>query len=464
MMSNTSTISKRLDSLYEFDREPVTKNKLQGIGNFLGLYAGEHVAGTEFVIGMLFVAHGVSVKDMFLGGLIGNILAICSWAFLTAPIAVKVRLSLYWQLKKICGSTLVFIYNIVNALMFCFLAGAMVAVAATAVGIPFGIQMPSLQDMFPNSLGWVITVLGVGAVITVMAVLGFDALARFAKVAAPWMFLIFVTAAIAVFPKLGITPGAGNFWEVARESIWTGVAKEGQSQFTIWHVIFFTWLANAAMHLGMSDLTILRYARKWQYGFASAVGMFLGHYVAWIASGILYAAANSDAPGVVAFEAIGLAGALCVVIAGWTTANPTLYRAGMALQVATGWTRWKVTLMAGLITTIAAMFPALVMKLLDFVALYGLVLIPMGAVILADHYLIPRIGLHPYYAEKKKIDFNIAAGATWFIMLAVALFLNLYFNIELYFLPFPVWVASLGAYLLFSKLYQKQIKTDRPTG
>lgn len=458
-MSNASTISKRLDSLYEFDREPVSKNKLQGIGNFLGMYAGEHVAGTEFVIGMLFVAHGVSVKDMFLGGLIGNILAICSWAFLTAPIAVKIRLSLYWQLKKICGSSLVFIYNIVNALMFCFLAGAMVAVAATAVGIPFGIEMPSLQDMFPSSLGWVLTVVGVGVVITTMAILGFDALARFAKVAAPWMFLIFVAAAIAVFPKLGIAPGLSNFWEVAKESIWTGVAREGQSQFTIWHVIFFTWLANAAMHLGMSDLTILRYAKKWEYGFASAVGMFLGHYVAWIASGILYAAANSDAPGVVAYEAIGIAGAICVVIAGWTTANPTLYRAGMALQVASGWSRWKVTLLAGGITTTAALFPALVMKLLDFVALYGLVLIPMGAVILADHYFLPRFGLQQYYAEKKKIKFNIAAGATWFIMLAAALFMSFYFHIELYFLPFPVWVASLGAYLIFSRLYQKQLNT-----
>ncbi|MDX1333863.1 MAG: hypothetical protein R3252_12605 [Robiginitalea sp.] len=458
-MTKTSTISKRLDSLYEFDREPVSKNKLQGLGNFLGLYAGEHVAGTEFVIGMLFVAHGVSVRDMFIGGLIGNLLAICSWALLTAPIAVKVRLSLYWQLKKICGSTLVFIYNIVNALMFCFLAGAMVAVAATAVGIPFGIEMPSLSDMFPNSAGWVLTVLGVGAVITLMAILGFDALARFSKVAAPWMFLIFVTAAIAVLPKLGVTPGAGNFWEVARESIWTGVAKEGQSQFTFWHVMFFTWFANAAMHLGMSDLTILRYARKWQYGFASTVGMFLGHYVAWIASGILYAAAHSDAPGVVAFEAIGLAGAICVVIAGWTTANPTLYRAGMALQVASGWSRWKVTLLAGAITTTAALFPALVMKLLDFVALYGLVLIPMGAVILADFYFIPRLGLQSFFAEKRKLDFNLAAGATWFLMLALALFLNLYFKIELYFLPGPIWILSLGAFLLFSFWYQGKLKT-----
>ncbi len=455
-MSKAATLSQRLDALYEFDREPVTKNKLQGIGNFLGMYAGEHVAGTEFVIGMLFVAHGVTVTDMFLGGLIGNILAVLSWAFLTAPIAVKKRLSLYWQLKKIAGPVLVFIYNIVNALMFCFLAGAMVAVSATAVGIPFHITMPTLQDMLPNSVGWVVTVFAVGAVITTMAILGFDALARFAKVSAPWMFLIFVAAAVAVLPKLGIVPGAHNFWEVARTKIWTGTAVAGQSQFTIWHVIFFTWLANAAMHLGMSDLTILRYAKKWQYGFASAVGMFLGHYVAWIASGILYAAAHSDAPGVVAFEALGISGALAVVIAGWTTANPTLYRAGMALQVASGWSRWKVTLVAGLVTTTAALFPALVMRLLDFVALYGLILVPMGAVIFVDYYLLPRMGLQDDYAERKGIMFNQAAGWTWFLMLGASLVAALYFHIDLFFLPAPVWVVAGGVYLLFSKWYQKK--------
>lgn len=459
-MRNSQTLVRRLDALYEFDREPVTENKLQGIGNFLGMYAGEHVAGTEFVIGMLFVAHGVSVRDMFIGGLIGNILAIFSWAFLTAPIATKVRLSLYWQLKKICGPILVFLYNIVNALMFCFLAGSMVAVAATAVGIPFNIEMPTLNDLYPSSMGWILTVLGVGAVITTMAILGFDALARFAKVAAPWMFFVFVAAAIAVLPRLGVELGSGNFWQLANEKIWTGAAESGQSQFRIYHVIFFTWLANAAMHLGMSDLTILRYAKKWQYGFSSAVGMFLGHYVAWIASGILYAAIKSAAPGVTAFEAIGLTGAICVVIAGWTTANPTLYRAGMALQVASGWSRWKVTLIAGLVTTSAALFPALVMKLLDFVALYGLILIPMGSVIFADFYLIPRLGLREYYAESKGILFNWAAGATWIIMLASALLMNFYFHIELYFLPIPVWIISVGVYLLFSKIYQRELITN----
>jgi purine-cytosine permease-like protein len=452
------TISKKLDSLYEFDREPVTKNALQGIGNFLGSFAGEHVAGTEFVIGMLFVAHGVSVTDMFIGGLIGNIMAVLSWALITAPIAVKARLSLYWQLKKICGSVLVFLYNIVNALMFCFLAGAMVAVSATAVGIPFNVEMPALNDLYPSSAGWVITVFAVGAVITTFAILGFEKLARFSKVAAPWMFLIFISAAIASLPKLGIHTDLSNFWEVAHDRIWTGKALEGQSQFTFWHVVFFTWFANAAMHLGMSDLSIFRYARKWQYGFASAVGMFLGHYVAWICSGILYAAATSDAPGEVAYQAIGVAGALCVIVAGWTTANPTLYRAGLALQVASpGWSRWKVTLLAGLVTTTAALFPALVMKLLDFVALYGLVLIPMGGIIFADFYLMKKFRLQDNYAEKMNIHFNWAAGLTWFILLIAALIMNMVAGIELYFLPLPAWVLAIGLFVLLSKFYQKKI-------
>ncbi len=452
-----TTITQKLDNLYEFDREPVTKGKLQGIGNFLGMYAGEHVAGTEFVIGILFVAHGVSVTDLFIGGFIGNLLAVLSWALITAPIAVRERLSLYWQLRKICGPVLVFMYNIVNALMFCFLAGSMVAVSATAVGIPFNIAMPTLGDLYPNSIGWVITVLGVGAVITVIAILGFESLARFSKIAAPWMFIIFVAAAINSFPKLGITADLGNFWQVANDTIWTGTAKEGSKQFTIWHVIFFTWLANSAMHLGMSDLSILRYAKKWYYGFASAVGMFLGHYVAWIASGVLYAAATSDAPGPVAYQAVGVAGAICVVVAGWTTANPTLYRAGLALQVASpNWKRWKVTLLAGVITTTAAMFPALVMRLLDFVALYGLILIPMGGIIFADYYLSEKLGLTKYYAEKKKLNFNIAAGATWFLLLAVALFANRGLGIDLFFLPVPTWIAAVILYIVFSKFYQKK--------
>ena len=64
-------------------------------------------------------------------------------------------------------------------------------------------------------------------------------------------------------------------------------------RYTIWHVIGFSWLCNMPQHFGMGDMTILRYAKKWQMGFCSCAGMYLGHYCAWIASGILCAAAHS---------------------------------------------------------------------------------------------------------------------------------------------------------------------------
>ncbi len=453
-----------LDAVNEFERQPVPQNKLKGIKSFIGMYAGEHTAGTEFVIGPLFVAHGVTAFDLVFGLLAGNLLAVFSWAFLTAPIAVKSRLTMYYHLEKIVGPGMVKFYNVVNGIMFCFLAGSMIAVSATAVGIPFNIPMPSLGDWLPHSLSWMITVLVIGAITTLVAMFGYQLVSRFANVAAPWMILIFFAAAFAVMPDLGIH-SVSDFWPVANEKIWTGVAMKGQTHFSFWHIMFFAWFANMAMHIGMSDLSILRYAKKWQYGFSSATGMFLGHYFAWIASGILYALflmeSNNSmqfAPGVIAYRAAGIAGAVAVVIAGWTTANPTIYRAGLAIQsINPKMKTWKVTLFTGLITTIAAMFPALVMKLLDFVAIYGFVLMPMGAVIFIDFYLLKKLGMQRFYAEKTGIRNNPAAGIAWVVTLLAGLLAYKYLGVEVFFLGLPGWFVAAILYIAASKYYQNKL-------
>src|SRR5690606_30086538 len=83
---------ERLNSVNEYEREPIPQNKLKSWKSFVGMYAGEHTAGTEFVIGPLFVAHGVSARDLVWGLLLGNILAVLSWAFLTAKLSVKKRI------------------------------------------------------------------------------------------------------------------------------------------------------------------------------------------------------------------------------------------------------------------------------------------------------------------------------------------------------------------------------------
>src|SRR5512145_3043818 len=113
----------------EFEREPVPTRALLGFKSFVGMYAGEHVAGTELMIGPLFIASGVSAFDLLVGLLLGNLLAVLSWTFLTAPIATRARLTLYFQLEKICGRQLVTLYNLANGLMFCALAGSMITVS-----------------------------------------------------------------------------------------------------------------------------------------------------------------------------------------------------------------------------------------------------------------------------------------------------------------------------------------------
>ena len=109
------TISERLDALYEFDREPVTEDKLQSGWKFAGRFGGEHVAATEFVIGAMFVRQGIGARDLILGLLVGNALAVLSWALICAPIAVRTRLTLYWYLRKIAGPGVTVLYNMITA-------------------------------------------------------------------------------------------------------------------------------------------------------------------------------------------------------------------------------------------------------------------------------------------------------------------------------------------------------------
>lgn len=456
----------------EYERQPVPQSALLGFKNFIGMYAGEHCAGTELMLGPLFVACGVSAFDLVVGLLLGNALAVLSWMAVCAPIATRARLTLYYQLEKICGRNLVTLYNLANGVMFCFLAGAMITVSATAVGVWFKFPMPGLNDLYPNSVGWVVAVLAVGTLIAFVAAGGYRLVAQFANIAAPWMVLVFLAFGFVGLREFIIATGteihsAGDLWALAKTSIWKGGDPlPGQVKFTFWHVMFFGWFCNMAMHIGMSDLSVFRFAKKSWYAVASGAGMYVGHFMAWISASILYAyqlhmdPSNTDVlPGPLAYRAAGLTGLICVIIAGWTTANPTIYRAGLAFQaIIPKASRFTVTLVTGLIATVAAMFPAIAMKLLNFVALYGMLLMPMGAVIFVDFWLIKKFGLQSSYAELSKKSFNWAAGLSWFITLGVCWWLVQTGRIQLYFVSLPGWFVAALLYITLSFLYQKKVR------
>jgi cytosine permease len=456
-------VVQRLDRLYEFERAPVTADKLQPGSYFAGLFSGEHVAATEFVIGALLVSFGASATDIVFGLLLGNLLAVLSWTFVCAPIAVGTRLTLYWYLRRIAGPGVTLLYNLCNAAMYCVLAGAMITVSASAVRLPFGI--PAQTKWYPEDPRFVLVVLVVGAVVVTLAILGFRRLAQFAVVCSPWMFLMFVGGAVVMLPALaaalpdGRIDGLADLWTIANQTIWKGASEHASGGLGFWHVVAFAWICNLAMHVGLSDMAIFRFARKASYGLFSAFGMYLGHYLAWVCAGVMGAAAAFVAQkpltqldsGDVASQALGVSGALAVVIAGWTTANPTLYRAGLALQVITpNWPRWAVTLVAGAITTLMACSPFVFTKLLDFVGTYGLLLVPVGAIVFVEHWIFPRIGFTPFWASRRGLTVSWPALVAWLgsVALAVAAWRSGW--IHLFFLALPVWVLTAVVYIALS--------------
>jgi purine-cytosine permease-like protein len=452
----------------EFERQPVPPSHWKNWKSFLGMYAGEHAAGTEFVIGPLFLTTGVSAFDLIVGLLLGNLLAVLSWRFLTAEIATKNRLTLYFQLEKTCGKKLVTLYNLANGILFCFLAGSMITVSATAVGIPFDMPMPRLTDTLPNGPTWVAIVLALGTLFTLIAAKGFHTVSKAASFMSPLIVLGFLLAGIAGLRQLGVD-SFSEFWAIWGEG---SDPYPGQVKYTFLHVVIWSWFCNAAMHIGMSDLSVFRYAKSPAAGWTTAAGMYVGHYMAWIAAALLYAAyiktpeaqgfiaqgqAPPVAPGPLAYNAIGIFGVLTVILAGWTTANPTIYRSGLAFQaILPNASTFRVTLLAGSLATLAGLFPAFAMKLLDFVAVYGFILAPVGAIIVFEHFFADQFGVMKNYAERSGDNFNLAVLLAWSLSGGLFFYISQSQGVFLSFLTLPAWLSCGLLFLLASKFLQKK--------
>lgn len=436
----------------EYERERVPDHALKGPSAFWGMYAGEHTAGTEFMIGPLFIKWGASASSLIFGLLLGNLLAVLTWRFLTAEIATKQRLTLYFKMEKIAGRGLVSIYNLANGILFCFLAGSMITVSATAVG-PFfpTMAMPDFSSKLPTGPGWIAACVMIGLAMTLVATMGYGVVAKIGHYSAPWMFLIFLSCALVTLGKLDNY----NVWELLTPPAGT------PERISFWGVVFFSWFCNAAMHLGMADLSVLRFAKSPNAGFASAAGMFLGHYVGWICAALLLVywvrahgvdpTVGKD-PGSMVNDAVGYAGLICVIIAGWTTANPTIYRAGLAFQgILPSMSRTVSTMIAGAVCIGAGIFPAFAMNLLGFVGIYGTILAPIGAIIIVDHFFAERLNIPVDPALRSGSSFNVAVLFAWLIPVGAAMFLHLKHDVFASFLPLPTAIACGLLYIFLLK-------------
>ena len=463
---NTTEDFKQFENLDE-EQLPVAKHKLHDWTHFAGLYAAEHVAATEFVIGATFVALGAKTMDIILGLLIGNILAVLSWRFITSPIAVDTRLSLYTYLNKIAGDSMTKLYNWANVIIFSVISAAMITVSSTAVRFAFNI--PAQLNWYPTNAWFILIVLAVGIFVVSIALYGFNAVSEFSGICAPWLFVMFTSGAMVLLPALSLDvldktlpAGWADFMTLGNQSIWTGINSDGAPGIGLVEVIGFGWAANTITHFGLIDMALLRFAKKKSYGYATSTGMMFGHYVAWIAAGIMGAGAavilgksivELD-PGDVAYYALGWSGFVIVIVAGWTTAITNLYRAGLAAQaIFFNHSRKKTTIVVGLVTIIIACFPFVFSQILPLLTYAGLLVVPVGAIVFAEHQIFPRIGFTRYWSSYRKLTFSMPAVASWALGLIFGFGLNALDVISFYYLFIPTWFFTILVYTLLAARY-----------
>ena len=515
----------------EFEREPVPARSLLGFKSFVGMYAGEHCAGTELMIGPLFIAAGVSAFDLIAGLLLGNLLAVLSWMFLTAPIATRSRLTLVLSAREDLRP------QAGHALQPGQRRDVLLPGRGDDHGLRYGVgrhvrlQHAPIDRHRAQQLGMGAGRLG-----------GWRVNLDRGRARVPERVALRQHRRTLDGPRLpGVRTGRRpavpgrhrGTGPISRRRVGIGHHQHLERRGRVAWPDEIHLLAHHVLRLVLQHGHAHRHVRfvgvplrqKSHYAVATGAGMYVGHFMAWIAASMLFAfelhethpspymvdllrthsahyadvdpaellaspmtsellrdameierqlvaagqLAESDKqisvptplPGPLAYQACGIAGLLCVIFAGWTTANPTIYRAGLAFQAIVPRTsRFVVTLLTGALATLAGLFPAIAMKLLDFVAIYGMILMPMGAVIFVDFWLVRKFGLRSNYAEVSRTRFNWAAGLTWFLTLAACVSLNRFLGIEIFFVSLPGWFVAAILYVVLSRFYQNSIHQE----
>jgi len=479
----------------EYEEERVPEDKLQSNFSYASVFAGRHTAAPELVIGPQFVLGGATFFQMVVGTLLGNLFAVLAWRYVCAPIAVAKRFSTYYMVKRICGNTLLAIYNLVVALVLGAIAGFMFILATNAVAIAFGLtDVPSacISEALGAFAGaneanattvapspapdggsifitdprlLFITVL-TGAATTVVAMFGFKFVTIVSYFMTPPMFIIIGYLVYAACADLGFTPG--TFLEGMSEKVYTGEYQPGPgvAEQTLVVVMITAFVQDQFCHIGQLDLTLFRFAEDANAGWQSAWGMYLGHFVLWIGAGILFRSqeectgSQNIVPGPMAYRLAGYPGLLAILFASWSTANPFLYAGGLGLKSSLAAfgrddvTSRQVTGVMGVIATVIAFAPGIVSYFLGFLQFSGAFLVPVGAIIFCDHVVLPKMGKQSEYSYHLSSDcttMNHAALAAWGVSTWLCVSLIVFLGMPPYYSPFLCFPLASFIYVLGSK-------------
>jgi len=148
----------------------------------------------------------------------------------------------------------------------------------------------------------------------------------------------------------------------------------------------------------------------------------------------------------------GLAGITAVIVAGWTTANPTIYRSALSINILfPKFSRKSVTYMIGVLMTILACFPAMT-NIGNIVQILGWAVVGVGAICVAEHFFFPKIGYTRHWSMYRGMRVNWAAIIAWAISIAFAALMLKIGALHSNFIFIPEYLIAAVSYIVLAGL------------
>tara|TARA_R110002033_G_scaffold368_5_gene3790 strand:+ start:1233 stop:1910 length:678 start_codon:yes stop_codon:yes gene_type:complete len=102
---------------------------------------------------------------------------------------------------------------------------------------------------------------------------------------------------------------------------------------------------------------------------------------------------------------------------------------------------------------VIACFPFVFTQMLPLLTYAGLLVVPVGGIVFAEHVLFPKIGLTRYWAKYQNLTKSTPAIASWALALVFGFGLNTLDIISFYYLFIPTWIFTIIIYTLLANKY-----------
>lgn len=107
----------------------------------------------------------------------------------------------------------------------------------------------------------------------------------------------------------------------------------------------------------------------------------------------------------------------------------------------------------GLAVVIASCSPFVHQQTLPLFAYSRVLLVPIGGIVLAEHYLFPRLDYTRYWYRFKGLKHHVPALAAWAISFVVGFSLDILGVLPYVYIFLPTWAVSIILYVLLAKQY-----------